>query len=157
MSLNLEGSNGGTFALANAAVATATTTSLVKTTATLTYVIDGVYAAATKAATDNIPWTAPTGFVNTTTIPQGSKCAFGLWIDSAGALTITQGPIVSVNVSTDKVGPPPNPGARAQVAAFTVFNTGVTANGGFRPGTDALGTSNTVTYFNTLTPVAVPL
>lgn len=75
-----------------AAVAIATVTTQVKTTATLTYLISGVFK--TKAATDNF-WTvailqAATGFAN---IPIGSAAMFLFMIDAAGVATVIEGPV----------------------------------------------------------------
>lgn len=149
MSLSLEQAQLGTFSLTKSGLAIATTTSKVKTVNSLTYVLDGVFQTAV-AGTDNITWAAPsTSFVITTTIPVGNKCAFGLWVDSAGTFTQTQGPLTPYSVSTDKAAPPPNPGSRALVGIFVVTNPSLSTNGGFRPGTDALGTTVTTAYYDT--------
>ena len=163
MSINLEQANGGTFCYGKAGLAVATTTTLIKTAASINPIIDGVYGAA-KAATDNIAWAVPAGsridpitgatialFAYATTVPIGGKCSYGLWIDLAGNLTCTQGPITSVLLSTDKVAPPPNPGSRALVGIFTVYaSTAV-----FTAGTTTIGTGNTVTYTDTFSLQAI--
>jgi hypothetical protein len=163
MAINLEQANGGTFCVGKAGLIVGTTTSLIKTVATINPVIDGVYTTA-KTATDNIAWAVPAGsrtdpitgasialFAYNTTVPIGSKCSFGLWIDSAAAFTMTQGPIAAVITSTDKVAPPPNPGSRALVGVFTVYaSTAV-----YTAGTTTIGTGNTVTYTDTFSFQAV--
>lgn len=79
-------------ALSASAVAVATVTTQVKTTATLNYLINGVFK--TKAATDNF-WTvaiiqAAQGFA---VIPDGSRAMFLFLIDAAGVASVIQGPV----------------------------------------------------------------
>jgi hypothetical protein len=118
MALALEQASGGSFVLSKAGLAVGSTNTQLSTGAIAVYCLDGVFQTS-KAATATFVAAAPTGFVINTTVPIGSKCAYGVWLDSAGNFTVTQGPIAPVNAQTDKVGPPPNPGSRALVGVFT--------------------------------------
>lgn len=154
MSQNLQGANGLTLAHTSAAIGIATTTDLVRTTASMTYAINGVFAAA-KASTDNVPWaiepgtglvpTAPNSFVS---LAAGESCAFALFIDSAGTITMAQGPIVP----TGNLCPVPHaPGGTTSAAgagAKAIFGAIkiATTSAAFVPDTTALTTI--ATYFN---------
>lgn len=149
MSLALEQASSGTFALTKAGLGIGSTTSQLSTGASLTYVIDGVFQTA-KGATASFALAAPSSaYTITTTVPAGNKCAFGVWIDSAGTFTVTQGVVTPYTVSTDRAAPPPNPGNRALVGVAVVTNPSLTANGGFRPGTDAFNSTVTTAYYDT--------
>lgn len=117
-------------ALSAAAVAIATVTTQVKTTATFTYLISGLFK--TKAATDPF-WTvailqAATGFAN---IPIGSAAMFLFMIDAAGVATVIEGP-VGVGANAPAVPADSIPEDRAIVGTCKVV--GVTA--AFLAGTD---------------------
>lgn len=147
MSLNLEQANGGNFVLTKAGLAIGSTPAQLSTANSTTYVIDGNFQTAKGATATFVMTAVSAAFPNTVTVPIGNKCAFGVWLDSAGNFTVTQGPVTPVNSNSDLVGPPPNPGARAFVGYLTVYNASVSANGGFRPLTDALNTAGlTVVY-----------
>lgn len=114
-----------------AAVAIATVTTQVKTTATLTYLISGVFK--TKAATDNF-WTvailqAATGFAN---IPIGSAAMFLFMIDAAGVATVIEGP-VGVGAAPPAVPADSIPEDRCIVGTCKV----VAVSAAFLAGTDA--------------------
>ena len=161
MSLNLESANSGTFTLSKAGLAIGSSTNQLSTAASVSYCIDGVYktalgaqatfALAVPPATRIDPVTGATINIYVySTVGVGQKSAFGVWLDAAGNLTVTQGPVVTVTSNNDLVSPPPNPGARALVGYVTVYNASVSANGGFRPGTDAFNTAGlTTTYADT--------
>lgn len=113
-----------------AAVAIATVTTQVKTTATLTYLISGVFK--TKAATDNF-WTvailqAASGFA---VIPIGSAAMFLFLIDAAGVASVIQGPVgvgAAPAVPADTI-----PEDKCIAGTCKV----VSASATFTPGTDA--------------------
>lgn len=143
MSLSLEQASGGSFVLTKAGMAIGSTTSQVSTANSVTYTLDGVFQTA-KGATATIPLTPATGFA-LATIPIGSKSNIGLWLDSAGAFTVTQGPVSAVGSNAEKVAPPPNPGSRVLVGVASVY-AGTAA---FVPATTAFNAAGiTTTYFD---------
>lgn len=145
MSLSLEQASGGSFALTAGGLVVATTTSKLKTANTITFVVDGVFKS--KVGTDNIAWAAPsTTYVITTPITAGNKCMIGLWLDSAGTFTQTQGPLTPYTVSTDVAAPAPNPGGGRVLVGAAVI-TAATAT--FTPGTSAFAVAGTsVNYYD---------
>lgn len=149
MSLALEQATSGTFTLGKAGLAIGSTTSQLSRGAAVPYVIDGVYRTNLGTSASFAMAAAP-GFTINTTVPVGNKCAFGVWADAAGTVTVTQGAITPYSVSTDLAAPPPNPGNRALIGIAVVTNASTSANGGFRPGTDAFTVSGTTTnYYDT--------
>lgn len=157
MSLNLEGSNGGSFCLTKPGLAIGSTTSQLSTAAASATVIDGKHQAS-KAATATFLATLATGAPALQAIPIGSKANFGVWLDTAGAFRVTQSVPSPVNLSTDKVGPPPNPGAGyAPVGVASVFVGGAAA-GSFTFGTTAFNAAGvTTTYTDLFSPAAEAL
>lgn len=152
MSLNLEQAQSGTFTLTKVGLAIGSTTSQLSTAASATIVIDGVFRTA-KGATATFALAAPTGF-SFTTIPAGSKAAFGVWVDAAGTLTVTQGPITPYGSATEAAAPPPNPGSRA-LLGVAVVNTLTNA---FVPGTTAFNAAGVTTnYYDTFSYPATGL
>ena len=87
MSYNLEQTNGGFESLSAAGLAEGTNANTFKTANTLVYTNDGVFKS--KAATNNLPFSSAH-----TTVPASSTCLFGVWIDSAGNISTSQGSIV---------------------------------------------------------------
>jgi len=93
---NLALTRGGNIALASGAVAAGTTAGTIKTTATITYVIDGQFYS--KSATDNIAFTGPTAgegenLVGTFQPHLANQVRlYGLWLDVNGNFFVTQGP-----------------------------------------------------------------
>jgi hypothetical protein len=135
MSYNIEQANSGFLSLTSAGLAIGTTTGTFKTANTMTFTNNGVFKS--KAATDSIPFT--TGH---TALAIGQGCLFALWIDTSGAITTTQGPIVA---SSD---PCPVPGqVTANTTLFGLIKVQATS-AVYTPGTTALGTGNTTTYIN---------
>lgn len=131
MAFNREGSNGGNLNLTSAGLSTGTTTSTVQHTAALTYLIDARFF--TKAATNNIPVTGRS-------LAIGERCAFLVGINAAGNYTFLQG----ATVPSDQTAPiPAAPESVAVIGGFVV--TATTA--AYVPGTTALGTGNTVAYY----------
>ena len=134
MSYNIEQINGGNITLATGTLATATTTTQYKTSATITYMLNGIFGS--KAATDNQAFSSGSAVV-----PLGKACVFAVWYDGTNFST-TQGLIVD-NDSTLIPVPTFNPG-KVLVGLIKI----VTTSALFTPGTTVLGTGNTVTYFN---------
>lgn len=157
---NLQLSQGGSFNLASGALATATTTSKVKTTANITYTIDGQFYALN--ATDNhvslaytgaTVYTAPTGVgANNGTFTGatgGSTRLFGIYLDSTTAASVVPGPIVNtgeLTAGTAQLHWPPAVKGKCCIGAVRVA---LTAGTTFVPGTTLLGASGvTATYYN---------
>lgn len=134
MSYNIEQSNSGFLSLTAAGLAAGTNTGTFKTTNTLTFTNNGVFKS--KAATDNLAFSS-----GHTALAANQACLFAVWINASGTVSTTQGPI---QASGD---PCPVP---TQVTANTtlVGLIKVVATATFTPGTTALGTGNTATYFD---------
>lgn len=149
MSLSLEQASSGTFTLGKAGLSAGSTASQLARATAVSYVIDGVFR--TNLGTSaSFAMAAPTGFTINTTVPAGTKCAFGVWADAAGTVTVTQGAITPYSVSTDTAAPPPNPGSRALIGVAVVTNATLTTNGGWRPGTDNFAVAGTTAnYYDT--------
>jgi hypothetical protein len=149
MSLSLEQASAGSFCLTKAVLNIGSTTSQLSVTPVpsspgIVYCIDGVHQTP-KAVTATFALAAPSGYA-LSTIPAGGKANFGVWIDSAGVLTVTQGPTAMVGSNAEKAGPPPNPGGRALIGVASVY----TATNAFVPATTAFSaTGVTTTYFDT--------
>ena len=134
MSYNIEQANSGFLSLTAAGLAAGTNTGTFKTTNTLTFTNNGVFKS--KAATDNLAFSS-----GHTALAANQACLFAVWINTSGTVSTTQGPI---QASGD---PCPVP---TQVTANTtlVGLIKVVATATFTPGTTALGTGNTATYFD---------
>jgi hypothetical protein len=131
-------------AMTSAAIATATVTSQVKTTATLTYLIDGGFQTAI-TATDNF-WT-----LAGTTVAVASWQKYLLFVNSAGAASVLQG--TQSTVSAAAVGLPTMPQSLSLVGVLTVATD---ATHTFVPGTTLLGaTGITATYVNGVDPTLI--
>lgn len=153
MSLNLNNmqARGGSFCLTYATLAiNAASAATFKTTGTTTYCIDGILY--TKAALSAQAFTA-----GHTALAASQQCTFGVWVDSAGTISTTQGRIVSSVDVTNKLTAVPWPDYVANRALIGVIEvkTGATT---FTPGTTALDAANvTATYFNTFSLPSGPL
>ena len=133
MSYNIEQSNSGYLSLAAASLAAGTNTGTFKTAATLPFVSNGIFKS--KSATDNLT------FSTSTALAANQACLFAVWINAAGTVTTTQGPIVA---SGDPCPVPSQSTAGTSlVGLIKVVTTAV-----FTPGTTALGTGNTATYLD---------
>lgn len=122
--------------LTAAAVAIATTTTQVRTTATAVFQISGVFKS--KASTDNL-WTnailqAAAGFA---AIPAGSSAMFLFLLDAAGVATAIQGPS-AVGAAPAAVPADSIPEDRCVVGTCKV----VCGTAGFTPGTTAWNAAN---------------
>lgn len=133
MSYNIEQANSGFLSLTAAGLAAGTNTGTFKTTNTLTFTNNGVFKS--KSATDNLT------FSTSTALAANQACLFAVWINASGTVTTTQGPI---QASGD---PCPVP-AQATANTTLVGLLKVVTTAAFTPGTTALGTGNTVTYFD---------
>ena len=143
MSLPLEQASSGSFALAKAGLAIGSTVQQISTANTVNYTIDGVYQTA-KVAVATIAPVAPAGSpVLPLTIAIGFKQAYGVWLDTAGVLTVTFGPASPFTSATDKVGPPTNPGGRCCIGVFTIAAVTVL----FTLGTTALNAAGITTTY----------
>lgn len=132
---------GGNVCFTSAAVATGTTAGTWKTTASLTYTVDGQFRTA-KGATDNVAFTA-----GHSTIPVSSSCIFGLYIDASGNLSTAQGPIVlTADIPNRGLAFPASQPAKAMLGTVRVDTNASTT---FVPGTTSLGAAGiTATYTN---------
>jgi hypothetical protein len=137
MSYNIEQINSGFMSLTSAALAEGTNANTYKTTATLTYTINGVFYS--KNATDNIAMTSTAG-----TVPPSSAALYAVWIDSAGTLSNTRGPVVAA------ADPCPVPTqATANTALVGLIKVVTDASTTFTPGSTDLGAGGvTDTYYN---------
>jgi hypothetical protein len=134
MSYNIEQANSGYLSLTAAGLAAGTTTGTFKTTNTLTFTNNGVFKS--KSATDNLAFSS-----GHTALAANQACLFGVWINTSGTVSTTQGPI---QTSGD---PCPVPSqATANTTLVGLIKVVTTAS--FTPGTTALGTGNTATYFD---------
>jgi hypothetical protein len=136
MSYNLEQFNSGYVSLTSGAIAITTNKAKFKTTATITFLLNGLFYS--KAATDNLVFSS-----GHTSLGASQACLFGLWLDASGNVTTTQGPIVNAG---DPCPVPSNPGNRALFGLIKVV-TG--ASGAFVPNTTEFDASGvTTTYIN---------
>lgn len=134
MSYNIEQVNSGYMSLTSAGLAAGTNTGTFKTANTLTYTNNGVFKS--KSATDNLTFSS-----GHTALAASQACLFAIWIDTNGNVTTTQGPIVA---SGDPCPVPTQ--TSANVTLVGLIKVAATAT--FTPGTTALGTGNTATYYN---------
>lgn len=166
---NLSLTQGLTVALASAGLAEGTNANTIKTTADITYTIDGRFYA--KATTDNIAisytgasvYQAAAGGVQAinggfTGGVNGSTRIYGLFLSTAGAVSIVPGPIVdSVELSNGRAALQ-FPDAPAGVCPFGAMRIALTAGTAFTPGSVDLSASGvTATFYNLADMPANPL
>ena len=149
MSFNLEGANGGSFCTTKAGLAIGSTTSQLSTAAAAVTVNDGKFNAS-KAATATFLATIAAGVAAAQAIPIGSKSNFGIWLDTSGNFRFSQGPVMPVNLSTDKVGPAPNPGSGYAPVGNVAVHVGGAAAGPFTFGTTAFNATGVTTVYTDL-------
>lgn len=165
---NLAFARGGNFALSSGAVAITTDTTKIKTTATITYVVNGEFKS--KSATDNISiaYTGPTvyrapagvgtGDGSFTGGANGSTRVYGVYLDGAGNFSVVPGPIVDSAALAAGTAPLEFPGEQADKACVAAVRVAVTAGTTFVPGTTGLdATGVTDTYYNLAFAPAKPL
>lgn len=168
MSDNLSLDSGLTAALSSGAWAEGTNANTIKSTATVTFVIDGRFYS--KSATDNIAisyaganvYQAPSG-VSTinggfTGGVNGSTRLYGIYLDTSGAVSILPGPIVdSAELAAGRVALP-FPDAPNGVCPTAVLRVAVTSGTNFTPGSVDLSASGvTASFINVATTPANPL
>jgi len=128
MSYNIEQSNSGYLSLTAAGLAEGTNSATFKTTNTLAYTNNGVFKS--YAATDNL--TFSTG----TALAASQACLFAVWINAAGTVTTTQGPIVAAG---DPCPVPSQTTAGTTLVGLIKVTTDSSTT--FTPGTTDLGAS----------------
>ena len=134
MSYNLSEANGGYLSLTAAGLAEGTNANTFKTVNTLTFTADGVFKS--KNATDNIAFKA-----GAKAVPPSSACLFAVWIDAAGTVSTTQGPIVG---ATEDCPVPTTVGGLTLVGLIRVVTNGSTT---FTAGSTDLGASGVTDTF----------
>ena len=154
---NLALSQGGNLAFTSGALAAGTTSGTIKTTATVTYTVNGQFYS--KAATDNlsIAYTGPSvysanntaangSFVGTT---GGSTRLYAVYLDAAGNVVVEPGAIVNSAELAAGTAALHFPGTKRNMTCVGVVRVAVTASTAFVPGTTALNASGvTTTYLN---------
>ena len=135
MSYNVEQINSGYLSLTAAGLAIGTTTGTFKTTNTLTYTSNGIFKS--KNATDNLVFSTSTNLANS------QQCLFGIWINAAGTVTTSQGPIAA----TGDTCPVPTAPA-ASLTLVGLIKVSCSSSQTFTVGTSVLGTGNTTTYID---------
>ena len=151
---NTSQSVSATMALNSGALAIGSTTSQISTGAIGHFVING--RAYRKAITDNIAisYTGPSVYGAATNgsftgATGGSTRLYGLYMDTAGAVSLEPGPIANTAELSAGTAALHFPGAKRGLTCFGVMRIAVTANTTFIPGTTALGAAGvTTTYIN---------
>ena len=169
MSDNLSLSQGLTVALASAGLAEGTNANTIKTTADITYTIDGRFYS--KATTDNIAisysgatvYQAAAGGIQAvnggfTGGVNGSTRIYGIFLNASGAASIVPGPIVdSAELAAGRVALP-FPDAPNGVCPIGALRVALTAGTTFTPGSTDLSASGvTATFYNLADVPATPL
>jgi hypothetical protein len=135
MSYNLEQAVSGYACYSPAGLVIGTTTGTFKIATAIAFTNNGVFKA--KAITDNIPFSS-----GHTALAIGQNCLFAVWINATGAVTTTQGPITT---GTDPCPVPTQTTSNVTLVGLIKVSLCTAA---FTPGTTALGTGNTATYFD---------
>jgi hypothetical protein len=163
---NLALSQGGNIAFNSGGLAEGTNANTIQIAAAINYTINGRFYQ--KAITDNIAisYTAPSVYSQSSTeaaggftgAPTGSVRMYGIYLDTAGAVTIVPGPIADVAKLAAGEVPlqwaPPQKDKACVGQLRIALTTGVS----FIPGTTDLGAANvTDTFYNLSTVPAEPL
>jgi hypothetical protein len=162
---NLSIKQGGNLCFSSGAWAEGTNANTIKSTATVTYCIDGKLAS--KAATDNIAisWTGPSiysananfatgGFTGET---GGSTRLYGIYLDASGNVSIEPGPIVNTALLAAGERILDLPAPQAHKACTALLRIALTATTTFIPGsTDLSAAGVTATFVNTAAMPSVP-
>jgi hypothetical protein len=136
MSYNIEQINSGFMSLTSGALVIGTTTGTFKIAAAVTFTNNGIFKS--KAITDNLAFSA-----GHTALGNSQACLFGLFLDTSGNVTTSQGMIVAAG------DPCPVPNAPASnLTPFGLIKVTTSSSQTFTPGTTALGTGNTAAYIN---------
>lgn len=163
---NLALSQGGNFALNSGGLAEGTNANTIQIATAINYVIDGRFYS--KAITDNIAisYNAPDvysqnsveetgGFVGG---PNGSVRLYGIFLDSAGAVSIVPGPIADVAKLAAGEVALHWPAPQKDKACIGAVRVQVTSGTTFVPGTTDLGAAGvTDTYYNLFAIPGEPL
>lgn len=141
---NLQGLNALTMCFNSGAVAAGTTAGTVQIAAAIAYAINAIFYS--KAITNNIALPAPSPVNQYTagaiqSIPVGQKALFAGFLDAAGNVTFAQSALVDGDEEAPVIATPED---KACFVVFTVKATSAV----FVPGTTALGTGNTATFYN---------
>lgn len=139
MSYNLEGTNSGYLAFNSGAVAAGTNAGTIQLVAAVNFTSNGIFR--NKAITDNIAPTRDTAVPAFSVQPASSKANYAFWLDSAGAVTASQGPIVASGGIAPNA--PPVPGKTCFAVVSVVTNGSTT----FTPGTTAFGAAGVTSTF----------
>lgn len=135
MSYNIEQANSGYLSLTAAGLAAGTNTGTFKTVNTLAFTNNGIFKS--KGATDNLTFSA-----GHTALAANQACLFGIWINAAGSVSTSQGPIVA---SGDPTPVPPTP---ANVTLVGLIKVTTSSSGAFTPGTTGLGASGVTAAYS---------
>lgn len=151
---NIALSQGGNLAFTSGALANGTNAGTIKSTATITYVINGVFAS--KAAADNvsIAYSGPSVYGTAangsfTGAVGGSTRLYGVYLNAAGTFSVLPGPIVNSAELAAGSAALHFPPTQRELACVGAVRIAVTAGTSFVPGTTALDASGvTTTYLN---------
>lgn len=160
---NLALSQGGNLAFTSGALADSATAAKIKTTATVTFTINGVFKS--KTATDNVvpSYTGPSVYGAATNGSftggaNGSTRLYNVYLDADGNFSVLPGPIVdtaALAAGTAALHFAPHQKDKACIGAMRIVLTSGTS---FVPGTTALdATGVTTTYLNLSSVPGEPL
>jgi hypothetical protein len=160
---NLALSQGGNLAFTSGALDDGTTAGTIKTTATVTFTINGQFKS--KGATDDvsIAYTGPSVYGDAgngafTGQAGGSTRLYGVYLNAGGNFSVLPGPVVNSAALAAGAASLQFPSAQRDKACIGVVRVAVTANTTFVPGTTALDASGvTVTYINLSSVPGEPL
>jgi hypothetical protein len=160
---NLALSQGGNLAFTSGVLDDGTTAGTIKTTATVTFTVNGRFYS--KGATDDvsIAYTGPSVYGANpngafTGQAGGSTRLYNVYLDAAGAFSVEPGPVVSTTALAAGSAPLQFAEAKRNKACIGAVRVAVTANTTFVPGTTALDASGvTVTYLNLSSVPGEPL
>lgn len=141
MDQNKSADRGGQATYSKVGLTLGTDVAKFKTVATADFSIDGIIY--NKGATDNIAFSS-----GHTALGNNQACTFGVWLDTGGNFTTTQGAVVSQADVTNGVAAVPMPDV-VDNKAFVGLIKVKTAIATFTPGTTNLNATNvTNTYFD---------
>lgn len=163
---NLALGQGGNLALASGALAAGTNSGTIKSTVIVPFTIDGRFYS--KAITDNIAiaYSGPDVYSQNATEKNGgftggangSTRLYGIYLDSAGAVSIVPGPIVDTVKLSSGEAPLQFAAPQRLKACIGAMRVVLTAGTTFVPGTTALDASGvTTTFINLASVPAEPL
>jgi hypothetical protein len=134
---NLDYARGGNFCLVSAGLAEGTNANTIKTAAAIDYCIDGIIYE--KAITDNIAVTAGTTQAVLTT------CLYTISVDSAGAVTVTQGDsVLSADLADKGLEWPSPPADNCVIGGLKIALANAAT---FTPGSTDLGATDVTDTF----------